>query len=291
MTGYGAATAQNAQTSVEVELKSANSRHLDLIFRLPRIYTLFENDLRAEISQAIERGRIEVSVNRLEKKAQPVDVRFNRTAFLALQKVYRSAGKELGCSAEEMRSVMLSQLLNRSEVIEVVQRSPDISHEREVLFSALKKAMHAFDAMRSREGSHLAGDISERLEKLVAIRIHIAEHTAKKPEQARDRLVAALKRLAGEAQLDISRLHAEAALLADKVDVTEELVRLESHLSHFETLLSSPPAGKKMDFLVQELVREFNTIGSKAQDAAVQRQVIEAKSEIEKIREQVQNLE
>ena len=187
--------------------------------------------------------------------------------------------------------MILTQVLTRNDVLEVHEEPLNVASERTLLLDTVKKALTAFDTMRVKEGKHLESDVRSRIAKLSGVRKTIGKIVERKPEQARDRLLAALKRLSSEVQLDQSRLHTEVALLADRADVTEELVRLDSHREHFTSLLGSAPVGKKLDFLIQELLREFNTIGSKAQDTEVQAQVVEAKSELEKIREQVQNLE
>jgi uncharacterized protein (TIGR00255 family) len=291
MTGFGVGRAQSKQLSVEVEIKSANSRYLDLIFRLPRNFAQFEPELRAELSQFFDRGRIEISANRIPTGERSVQVTFNKAAFSSLAKIFNQVGKEIGASPEEVRRSILSQVLGRGDVLEITEIKVDLAKERALLLKAVREAMAGLTEMRIREGAHLERDIKSRISRLDLLGLEISQLMTVKPEAARQRLLTAIKKLQGDAQIDPQRLHLEIALLVDRTDVTEEIVRLKAHLEHFTQVLSHPPSGKKLDFLIQELVREFNTIGSKAQDAQVQSRVVEAKSELEKIREQVQNLE
>lgn len=291
MTGFGIGHAQASGVAVEVELKAANSRFLDLVFRLPRSLGAFEADIRDEISAVLERGRVEITVNRAPITTLPSEIRLNRTAYEAFSKIYRSLGKEMGASPAEVRAAIFAHVLSRSDVLSVQEPAADPQRERTVLLAACRKALSALQEMRQREGAHLVRDLRRRVKGLAALRKTIGALVARRPEAARDRIVSAVKRLGADLPLDPQRLHTEIALIVDRSDVTEELVRLDSHLVHFQRLLATPPAGKKLDFMVQELLREFNTIGSKAQESAVQAAVVEAKSELEKIREQVQNLE
>jgi uncharacterized protein (TIGR00255 family) len=291
MTGFGVGAAKLNGVSIEVELKAANSRFLDLQFRLPRVYGSFEADLRSEIAARVERGRVDVTVSRVDTRVLPVGVRFNREAFRAISKVYTEVGRELGAAPHEVRSAVFANVLSRPEVMELQQTQVDYEKERAAVIKACRAALNALGRMRQREGAELGRDLARRVKRLMQLRVVIGRIVARRPEAVRDRLMGAVKRLAAEVPLDEQRLHMEVALLVDRYDVTEELVRLDSHLKHFESLLATASTGKKLDFMVQELLREFNTIGSKAQEPGVQAQVVEAKSEIEKIREQVQNLE
>jgi uncharacterized protein (TIGR00255 family) len=197
----------------------------------------------------------------------------------------------MGASPGEVRASIFAHVLSRPEVLEVQEGARNASRERAALLQACREALQVLRRMREREGAHLGRDVLKRMQKLASIRGAIGSLVSRRPEATRDRLLSAIKRLGAEVSLDENRLHTEVALLVDRSDVTEELVRLDSHLEHFEALLRTPPAGKKLDFMVQELLREFNTIGSKAQEPGVHAQVVEAKSELEKIREQIQNVE
>lgn len=291
MTGFGVGRAQNKQLSVEVEIKSANSRYLDLIFRLPRNFAQFEPELRSELSQVFDRGRIEISANRTLTGERGVQVNFNKSAFSSLVKIFKDVGKEIGASPEEVRRSILSQVLGRGDVLEIAEPKVESAKERVLLLQATGEAVAGLTEMRIVEGAHLGRDIKRRIERLGGLGREISQKMTAKPEAVHQRLLAAIHRLQGDIHIDPQRLNMEIALLVERTDVTEELVRLNAHLEHFVNVLSNPPAGKRLDFLIQELVREFNTIGSKAQDAHVQSRVVEAKSELEKIREQVQNLE
>ncbi|GAC1352188.1 MAG: YicC family protein [Polyangiales bacterium] len=286
MTGFGIGEALTPMGRLVIEVRAVNHRFLDVRVRAPREL----GDLVAYAEQLgrerLSRGRVEVAI-RLEStgtSAIAIDIDRARAAYHALCKLR----DEIAPSSD----VPLSILAAIPDVF-----APATERERETIRAACKNALdaavHSLEGMRSEEGRALAEDLRRRLE---AVRIDAEAIVARAPlivEQYQKRLRARLSRLiSADAGLDPSRLEQEIALLADRSDVTEELIRLTSHCAQFASLLDGPDAcGRRLDFLLQEMVREVNTIGSKAQDADVAHLVVDAKSELERMREQVQNVE
>jgi len=291
MTGFGSAHDVDRAVRVDVEIKTANSRFLDLTIKAPRMYASFESDIRELVAETVERGRVEVLIGRVEQTGGARRLSFNQELFDATLAVYLRQFRAAGVDSTEARVDAIRDVLSRHEILEVAEGEVSVSRERSLLLGVVRRSLQGLQSMRQSEGKRLVSDLEERLERLVAVRRTIERQAAASPAAARARLAARIERLAPAVKVDPERLAAEVALLADRVDVTEELVRLESHVAQFRKALSTPIAGKKLDFLLQEFGREFNTIGSKAQDAAIQSVVVEAKAEMEKMREQVQNLE
>ncbi|MFM1848962.1 MAG: hypothetical protein RL417_2436, partial [Pseudomonadota bacterium] len=203
----------------------------------------------------------------------------------------RKMFRELGCDSPEARAGAVRDILGRHEVLGINEGDSRVPRERGLVVEALRGALSTLQTMRRKEGARLVRDLADRLGRLEKIRRSIEKRAAGAPAALRERIKLRIERLAPPIQVDPERLAAEVALIAERVDITEELVRLRSHFDQFRGALQHGLVGKKLDFLLQEFGREFNTIGSKAQDAAVQADVVEAKTEMEKMREQVQNLE
>ncbi|NDC39181.1 MAG: hypothetical protein EBZ48_14230, partial [Proteobacteria bacterium] len=225
MTGFGVGRATTPETLLEVEIKSANSRFLDLVVRLPRVFAHLEADIRSELSSELERGRVEVVVNRTRTHHRPVSVKLNRKALESFSEIYRAVGKQIGASAQEIRASIFSHVLTRPEVLEVEDQTVDLAAERVALEGALRQAVRGLQQMRQREGKQLVGDLRRRVRRLAQLRSEIRRFVARRPEATRERLLAAIKRLSPDLALDQQRLHTEVVLLADRVDVTEEVVR------------------------------------------------------------------
>lgn len=291
MTGFGAAARAAQSVRVEVEIKSANSRFLDLTIKAPRLYAPLESEVRELVAETVQRGRVEVLVGRVGSSVGARRVSFNRELFEVTLAVYLKQFRGAGIDSPEARAGAIRDVLSRHEILEVAEGEVSVTRERAVLLGAVRHALVNLESMRRSEGARLVADLETRLNRLVELRSAIARQAAATPAAARKRLAARIERLAPSVQIDPERLAAEVAIIADRVDVTEELVRLESHVAQFRKELKSAAAGKKLDFLLQEFGREFNTIGSKAQDAVIQAAVVDAKAEMEKMREQVQNLE
>ncbi|HEY8463223.1 MAG TPA: YicC/YloC family endoribonuclease [Bacillota bacterium] len=288
MTGYGRGTAVTAEYNITIDIKSINHRYLDLYFKLPRSYLFLEEKLRRVISGKVARGKLEVAVN-IERLATPeAKVEFNRPLVAA----YLSACKEMKNSYQLQGEVDLQSLISLPDVFIITQPEADQERLEQALLPALEEALKMMTLMRQAEGSRLISDLKQ---KLAVLKDYCNSLTAAAPLVVTDyqeKLTKRLQELTGELEIDSGRLAMEVAIFADRCDISEELTRLESHLQQFETTLDlNEPIGRKLDFLVQELNREVNTIGSKANDLQITQIVIDFKTELEKLREQIQNLE
>jgi hypothetical protein len=286
MTGYGAATAETAEYRMTVEIKAVNQRFLEIAPRMPRAFGAWESDLREAIRTRVARGKIDIFVNFEDRSEKEYDVHVNeglaRAYYAALVKVARAVDAPLN---DGVRIVA-----EKDGVIEVSERA-DISGAREVFMDAVRGALDALDRMRLAEGAHIARDLLMRVERLEEQRTRVKEIAPQIVMEYRAHLKDVLAEFR-EVTPDETRIVQEAAIYADRVNVTEELVRLASHFAQFRAILAEDePVGRRLDFLLQEINREVNTIGSKANNADAQQIVVAMKNEVEKLREQVQNLE
>jgi uncharacterized protein (TIGR00255 family) len=293
MTGFGASLQEGAGVRVEVELKTVNSRYLDLSIRLPRVYTAFEIPLRDVLSEYFSRGRVDLTVNRTPISAEAFSGGVNRVVFDQLWNEQIGICQELNLDSPEVRGQLMVSLFSRREVIDPEETGIDRDKEWPILEGAVREA--ALRALEGRkfEGEKLKVDLLERLILLEEYRDRIEEGHNKQPQVYRDKVLQKAQRLIGElgVTVDEARIAAEVAMYADKIDVAEELVRLKSHFGQFRNIAEKQASGRKLGFLLQELLREFNTIASKVQSADIQQLVVDARSEVERMREQSQNLE
>lgn len=291
MTGFGQASAEVGEARVSVELKSVNHRYADLRVRLPPDLVGQEREFRSAILKQVKRGRVECQVHVQPAGDAGSDVRLNRALFDEVMRSIERLRAERGLSEEpDIGSLLSISGMFRSGPIEVAWGDNELG----VLHGTLQLALKALHEDRVREGDHLAVDLRSRLERMCSLVDAIRARAAVQPQAARERLLSRLEALAPEIALDPTRLAQEALLLADRCDVTEELVRLAGHLDQARELLSQVddrPLGKRLDFLSQEINRETNTINSKSSDLEMSRLAMEMKVEVEKVREQVQNLE
>lgn len=288
MTGFGRASAAQDGREFTVELKSVNHRYLDLNFRMPRHIGFAEETLRRALTEALSRGHVEVYVNyrNLRSDARKVEV------DAALLGEYLRAAREAAKVYELKDDVQLARALSLPDVTDIVEAEEDRDAVCAVAAIAVEKAVEELKRMRALEGERLASDLCARAKTLLELGEKIAQRAPTVVEEYRQKLNERIETLLGGVEVDRARLATEVALFADRASIDEELVRLKSHLVQADLLLNgSEPAGRKLDFVVQELNREFNTIGSKANDAGISQNVILGKAEIEKIREQVQNIE
>lgn len=288
MTGYGSAKGTCQGLSISVELKSVNNRYLDCSVRLPRGFLFAEEAVKAKVQQHISRGKVDVYVNIDTDSSDAVVVKVNR----ALADGYVAAVRELS-EAYGLDGTLSALALGRMpDVLSVEKRDADADAVSAAIAEITEQALAEYDAMRDREGRKLHDDIAGRL---VTIESYIGEVERRSPEtvdEYRQRLYRKMTEVLENTTLDEQRILLEAGIFADKIAVDEETVRLRSHISQMRGMLETgSPIGRKMDFLVQEFNRESNTIGSKCSDSAITKIVIELKSEIEKIREQIQNIE
>ena len=288
MTAFGRGEVEADGYRFTVEVRSVNHRFCDIQVKLPRRYSRFEEEIRKRVASSLSRGRIEVTViadEALEKTEHlAVDLELTKTYVRLL----RSLQEELGLGGD----LRLEALLTFRDIFTV--REDETSHERAwvVLAEALDGAVTWCLRMRAEEGAAIASDFSQRLQQLDEL---VGEIEARAPvvtQEARDRIRERIQVLLGEVPVDEARLAQEAAILADKSDITEELVRLRSHLQQFrDQCQAGGPRGRQLEFLLQEIHREINTVGSKSNDLAIAQRVIQAKAELERVREQVQNVE
>ena len=288
MTGYGKGEATTDHGTFTVEIRSVNHRFGEVSVRMPRGFMALENEVKRAVSALLKRGKIDVFVQWEEamtgESLPQVD--------MVLARSYYTTFNHLACELGVLDQVPLSLVIAQKGVLRENSSTLAVEDYRDQLMSALQAAVAALDAMRTREGEALAADLSAR-------RIQVAEWTALISERTpvvvieyRQKLKARLEQLLEGTELDETRLAQEVALMADRCDVTEELVRLASHFTQFDEALRLPePVGRKLDFLMQEMNREVNTIGSKSSDAGITTLVIRIKAEMEKMREQVQNIE
>ncbi len=290
MTGYGRGEAVFDGRTIVVEVRAVNNRYLDCTVKMPRAYIFAEDALKARVQASVARGKLDVFVNISDAGAEGVSVTVNEN----LAKAYIDALARLhelsGGKAPESYSV--TDLARFPDVLTVEKQEEDQNTLKEQLLTALDLALADFSAMRAKEGERLAEDILSRAATIETLVGRVEERSPQTVSEYRNRLETKMAEVLQNTQIDESRLLTEAAIFADKIAVDEETVRLRSHISQLRELLAKGGAvGRKLDFLIQEFNREANTIGSKCSDIEIARYVVDIKAEIEKIREQVQNLE
>jgi uncharacterized protein (TIGR00255 family) len=290
MTGYGRGETAFAERTVTVELRAVNNRYLDCTVKMPRAYIFAEDALRARVQSAIARGKVDVFVTIANTGGEAVSVSVNEPlaqSYLdALQKLYEMGPELL------QRDCPVTDLARFPDVLTVEKQGEDLDTLKEQLLSVLDLALTDFNSMREKEGQKLADDILARASTIEQMVGQVEARSPQTVSEYRARLEAKMNEVLQNTQVDEARLLTEAAIFADKVAVDEETVRLRSHISQLRELLAKGGAvGRKLDFLIQEFNREANTIGSKCSDIEITRTVVDIKAEIEKIREQVQNLE
>ena len=289
MTGYGRAEVAKRGITATVEVRGVNSRYLDVTTRLPRLLSHREKDIKEIVRSCVNRGNLVISVTLEEDSNGDAPVTVNKTAA----KAYIRLLNDLRKTAKIREKVRLEHLLKFSEVFEVPREEQSDERQWPVVEDALRKALDGFNLMRRNEGSELGKDLDRRIQ-WMAVTVDKIEglSRARIPEE-RKRLHERISQLMEEKSVvDQNRLELEIALLADKLDVTEECVRFRSHTKFFlEAMAGAESSGRKLNFLVQEINREVNTIGSKTNDSEIAHLVVQMKEELEKVREQLQNIE
>lgn len=289
MTGYGRAEETVNGCTITVELRSVNNRYLDCNIRIPRLYLFAENSIKSRVQNTISRGKVDVFVTLDGAGAEEVRVSVNRP----LAQQYVNALGELAqlCGAESYR-VTPESLARFPEVLMAEKAEADVEEKARDICRVLDLALADFDQMRSREGQRLEEDVLARARTIEELVGRVEERSPQTVSEYRAKLEARMSEVLANTQLDPARILTEAAIFADKVAVDEETVRLRSHIGQLRTMLDKGGAvGRKLDFLIQEFNREANTIGSKCSDIDIARHVVDIKAEIEKIREQIQNME
>lgn len=289
MTGYGRARAMLHLRDITVEVRSVNNRYLDCTVKMPRMYAFAEDAIKQCVQQAVSRGKVDVYITVDASAADVAKVTVNRE--LAGQ--YAAALQELAqVCGQNTYSVSPETLSRFPDVLTVTKADEDLETVSADLCTVLREALDAYNAMRAVEGKKLAEDISHRLDVILDNTARVEQRSPETVAEYRAKLTARMQEVLQSATVDPQRILTEAAIYADKVAVDEETVRLRSHVSQLRTMLESDePMGRKMDFLIQEVNRESNTIGSKCSDVAIAQVVVDLKAEVEKMREQVQNVE
>lgn len=288
MTGYGRAEIEIGGRTWSVEVRSVNNRFLDTKTKIPRDYGMLEDAVRKMVAQCHRRGRVDLSIAVSGDFSDLVEVRVDEK----LGKTYKDALQKLADTVGLESHIDLRMVAAMPEVLTRQQRIEDLEKIWPDLESVVHSALSSCLDMRELEGEALTQDLAERLSYFSTVLDTIEHHVPELIKQRENGLNERLEKLLDHVEVDQARLAQEIALLADKTDVTEELVRLRSHISQFQSLLQvDEPVGRKLDFLIQEFLREVNTIGSKINDADIAHKAVELKSELEKMREQVQNIE
>ena len=288
MTGYGKGSASSDGREMTLELKSVNHRYLDVGMRLPRHLSFLEDPIRSALTARLSRGHVDVFVNYRNLRSDARSVEIDAPLLAAFVAAARHANETLGLQDD----LSLTAALRLPDVSSVREADEDTDVLLALLGGAINAAIDALIAMRKQEGDRLYGYLSNCADTIESLTVSIAARAPVVVEEYRVKLNDRIATLLGNVEVDRARLATEVALFADKASIDEEISRLHSHLAALRGLLVDPePAGRKLDFVVQEMNREFNTIGSKANDGELTRLVLTGKAEIEKIREQVQNIE
>ncbi len=288
MTGYGRGEASNGEVSVVVEMKSVNNRFRDVQLRAPREYLLLEPRIQDRLRQDVNRGRVEIFVRRTSSESSQ-RVQPDQALAESYHRAMTDVAKRL---QRDVADVPLAAVLQQPGVLSLVDQDTDALAEWEVLSTALDAAITELMEMRRSEGQALLEDLQRHLDELLRLRAEVEACADGIGERLRARLEARLNKLLAD-RVDPARLAQEAAILADKADVSEELARMQSHCQQFlETMQATDePVGRKLDFLLQELNREINTIGSKSAEHPIAARVVDMKSVLERMREQAANVE
>jgi len=288
MTGYGQATWQGQGVKIGVEVRSVNQRFLEARLNLPREYVAAEPQLRQVVQEAVARGKVDVTVVRSGLPDSDLTVEVNEP----LARAYVDAWRRLQQSLNLPGAIDIQALLGRAELVRVVERRGEVTVEIEHVEQVLRRALESFGRARDKEGRALARDMQRRVGHLARLVKQMRTRVVAAAADAAARLRQRVESVAAGVNVTPERLAQEIAVIASRADVTEELVRLESHLTAMrEAFRSAEPVGKRLDFLLQEVHREVNTVASKSNDLGITNLTLDARTEIEKLREQVQNVE
>lgn len=288
MTGYGGAKGELDSIAVSAELKSVNNRFLDVSVRLPKSYLFAEEAIRTAVAAKVSRGKVDVFVSVDSSAADTVTIKVNQP----LAEAYVTAVKTLSEQYALHNDLSALSLARFPEVLSTSREDADRDTVTKAILSVLEQALDDYNAMRAREGDKLRIDLLSKLDNIERMVAVVEERSPQTVAEYRQKLTDKMQEVLASAAVDEARILQEAAIYADRVAVDEETVRMRSHLAQFRQMLADgSPIGRKLDFLIQEMNREANTTGSKCADSQIAKVVIDMKAEIEKIREQVQNIE
>ena len=293
MTGYGSAAGTSGKLDITIELRSVNNRFLDLNIRIPRVYTAVEDGMRAMVQKYISHGKVDVFVTIDNSKADDVKISVNWPLARAYRAALTELEKEFDMGGSAISDDTTTNALARfPDVLKIEKAEIDTDQLEKDICAILEEALRNYEQMRLREGQKLYSDIRSRADTILELTDRAELRSEVSVAEYQNRLYAKLRETLADKNIDENRVILEAAIFADRVAVNEEVVRLRSHVSQLRHMLDSgEPVGRKLDFIVQEMNREANTIGSKGNDVEMARIVIDLKAEIEKIREQIQNIE
>ena len=288
MTGYGSAKGTVEGLTISVELKSVNNRYLDTSVRLPRSFLFAEDAVKSAVQRHISRGKVDAFVSVDSSAASDMTVKVNEGLLKGYMEAIWSIAREYDLP-DELSALAVSRF---PDVLSVEKKDLDAEAISAGIIMITEQALEDFDAMRLREGEKLRDDVLGRIAVIDSLVSNVEQAAPQTVADYRARLEAKMAEVLGSSGIDENRILAEAAIFADHIAVDEETVRLRSHMSQLNTMIrGSSPTGRKIDFLIQEFNREANTIGSKCQNSEIAHTVVDLKSEIEKIREQIQNIE
>ncbi len=288
MTGYGRASQTLNMRGITVEVRSVNHRYLDCTVKTGRAYNFLDDPVKRTVSESILRGKTDVFITIDTSEADNVEIHLNEPLLRGYLDTFATMNAKYGID----NNISVSELVKIPDLLTVEKQEEDLDELTADVLKVLAEALEGHSEMRVKEGKKLADDMIGRLDLISEFTDRVESRSPKCVEEYRQKLEARMKEVLEDAMIEPQRILTEAAIFADKIAVTEEIVRLRSHISQFKDMLKNGGAvGRKLDFLVQELNREVNTIGSKANDLEVTSIVVDMKAEIEKIREQVQNIE
>ena len=289
MTGYAAAEKTAGEITVTADMRAYNNRHLDIVLRIPPSYMVLEDKIKALVTERIARGRVEIRLQIKDESEQAVAFEIDRPRAKALYRILELLKKEFKLDQE----LSIEHLLNLGGIIKPVEPADEPGSLWETIQDCLIQGLEGLESMRQKEGDFIAGDLAARLNYIEQSTSEIRQVSQAVLAQYQERLkerIAVLTR--DTVEIDPVRLAQEAAFLADRSDISEEIVRAQSHVKQFRQIMASEePGGRKLNFLLQELNREYNTIGAKIGHADTSHKIVNIKSELEKIREQIQNVE
>ena len=288
MTGFGAGDAETADFKVHIEVKAVNQRFLETNYHMPYSMNMFENQLTKKIKEYASRGKLDINIRFQDLRDKAVIVKVDKGLVAA----YGQALQEISSQLELSAPVTAAQIASYPDVLKLNEENADLEAAQPILMQAMEQALESFVAMREAEGQNIQRDLLARIGTLENFVGELEKLAPEIVAAYRQRLENLLREYLAKEDIEESRIIQEVALFTDKVNYTEETVRLRSHFNQFRQIITAgEPVGRKLDFLIQEMNREINTVASKANSAGAAQFVVDVKSEIEKIREQIQNIE
>ena len=289
MTGFAAAEKTDGEITVSADMRAYNSRHLDIVLRIPPSYMVLEDKMKGLVAERIARGRVEIKIKIKDESEQALAFEIDQPRAKAIHSALGQLKKEFNLGSD----ISIEHLLNLGGILKPVEPADKPDSLWTTIKDCLIQGLDALEIMRQKEGDFIAGDLSARLDFIEGCLAEIKGDSGALLQQYQERLKERIAVLTRETvEIDPGRLAQEAAFLADRSDISEEIVRAESHVTQFRHIMDAEePGGRKLNFLLQELNREFNTIGAKIGHAATSHKIVNIKSELEKVREQIQNIE